>query len=83
MAPNVGIITTNHDVYDVSKHIKEEDIKLVNKCWIGMNAVVLPGVELGDNTIVAAGAVMSRSFPEEYCILGVPAKKIKDLRDEN
>ncbi len=84
VAPNVGIITTNHDVYDISKHVKGEDVKLGNKCWIGMNAVVLPGVELGDNTIVAAGAVVSRSFPEGYCILGgVPAKKIKDLRNEN
>ena len=83
VAPNVGIITTNHDVFDVSKHVKGKDIILGDKCWIGMNSVVLPGVELGENTIVAAGAVVSHSFPEGHCVIGgVPAKKIKDLHDE-
>lgn len=49
-------------------------------CWIGMNAVILPGVKLGDYTIVGAGAVVTHSFPEGYCVIGgVPAKKIKDL----
>lgn len=84
VAPNVGIITTNHDVLDISKHIKGKDIILGDKCWIGMNAMILPGVELGKNTIVAAGAVVSRSFPEGYCVIGgIPAKKIKDLPHES
>lgn len=81
IAPNVGLITTNHDVYDISKHTEGKDIVLKEKCWVGMNSVILPGVVLGENTIVAAGAVVTRSFPEGRCIIGgVPAKKIKDLR---
>ena len=40
----------------------------------------MPGVTLGDYTIVAAGAVVTKSFPEGFCVIGgVPAKKIKDL----
>jgi acetyltransferase-like isoleucine patch superfamily enzyme len=43
----------------------------------------MPGVTLGDFTIVGAGAVVTKSFPEGHCILGgVPAKKIKDLEKE-
>jgi len=49
-------------------------------CWIGMNATILPNVILGNHTIVAAGAVVTRSFPEGYCILaGNPARIIKQL----
>jgi acetyltransferase-like isoleucine patch superfamily enzyme len=45
-----------------------------------MNAVILPGVVLGDHTIVGAGAVVTKSFPEGYCIIaGVPAKVIKTI----
>lgn len=84
LAPNVGLISANHDPYDITRHIKTTPIRIGNFCWIGMNAVILPGVELGDHTIVAAGAVVSRSFPEGYCILaGVPAKIIKKLAPES
>lgn len=48
--------------------------------WIGMNSVVTAGVTLGPRTIVAAGAVVTKSFPEGFCILaGVPAKVVKYL----
>ncbi|MDF1616953.1 acyltransferase [Petrocella sp. FN5] len=80
VAPNVGIITTNHDLYDISKHVAGEDVVLGDYCWVGMNSVVLPGVELGAHTIVAAGAVVTKSFLDGYCVIaGVPAKKIKEI----
>lgn len=80
IAPNVGFITTNHDVYDLSKHVEGKDIVLGKGCWIGMNAVILPGVILGDHTIVAAGGVVTKSYPNGYCVLGgTPAKIIKEL----
>ena len=80
VAPNVGIITTNHDVNDPAKHVPGKDIVIGKKCWIGMNAVILPGVTLGDHTVVAAGAVVTHSFPNGYCVVGgVPAKVISVL----
>ncbi|MBK8547497.1 MAG: acyltransferase [Saprospiraceae bacterium] len=82
IAPNVGIITSNHDLYDNSKHIVSE-VKIGSYGWIGMGAIILPGVELGDFTVVAAGAVVTRSFKDGYCVIGGnPAKKIKDLNPE-
>ncbi len=79
IAPNVGIISANHDLYDNSKHIVKE-VKIGKYCWIGMGALILPGVVLGDYTIVAAGAVVTKSFPEGFCIIGGnPAKEIKKL----
>lgn len=83
IAPNVGLITTNHDIYNPSKHIGGKEIIIGNDCWIGMNAVVLPGVILGNHTIVGAGAIVTKSFPQGYCVVaGVPAKVVKVL-DEN
>ncbi|MFJ7974815.1 acyltransferase [Peribacillus sp. NPDC096379] len=80
IAPNVGLITENHNIYDLDSHDEPKDITISNNCWIGMNAVILPGVTLGDSTIVGAGAVVTKSFEEGHCVIGgVPAKKIKDL----
>ena len=80
IAPNVGLITSNHDPLNPDKHLKGEDIVIGEKCWLGMNSVILPGVQLGDNTVVAAGAVVTKSFEEGNCIIGgVPAKVIKKI----
>lgn len=81
-APNVGILSANHDLYDQTKY-NVAPIRIGDYSWIGMNSVITAGVELGPRTIVAAGAVVTKSFPEGFCILaGVPAKKIKDLDKE-
>ncbi len=79
IAPNVGIISANHDPGNITKHTNSK-VSIGRYCWIGMNAVILPGVTLGDHTVVAAGAVVSKSFPEGFCILGgVPARVISRI----
>jgi|26BtaG_2_1085354.scaffolds.fasta_scaffold01977_3 acetyltransferase-like isoleucine patch superfamily enzyme len=79
---NTGIMSGSHDIYD-HRILTKSETRIGSYCWIGMNATILPGVEIGDNTIVASGAVVSKSFPEGNCIIGgVPAKKIKDLEPE-
>lgn len=79
IASNVSIISANHDLYDTRIHIPEA-VKIGKYCWLGVGVVVLPGVILGDFTIVGAGAVVTRSFPEGYCIIaGNPARRIKEL----
>lgn len=78
IAPNVGLITANHKLDNLDEHEDGRDIVIGEKCWIGMNSVVLPGVVLGEGTIVAAGAVVSKSFPEGHVVIGgIPAKILK------
>ncbi len=70
VAPNVGIISASHDPLDPEAHLPAEDVVIGENCWIGMNAVNLPGVRLGDGTTAGAGAVVTRNFLDGHCILG-------------
>lgn len=80
IAVNVGIVTTNHDLNNLDKHVCGKDVIIGNSCWIGMNSVILPGVVLGNHTVVGAGSVVTKSFFEGNCVIaGNPAKKIMDL----
>lgn len=77
--PNIGIISANHDSTNLGTHIPGF-VEMGDSCWIGMNAIILPNVILGDFTIVGAGSVVTKSFPEGHCVIaGNPAQKIKDL----
>ena len=82
-ASNIGIISANHNLYNQKEHILNEVI-IDDYCWIGMNVVILPGCHLGPRTVVGAGSVVTKSFPEGYCVIaGNPAKVIKELDKEN
>ena len=81
---NVGLITANHSLEDLDKHQEGKPIVLGKSNWIGMNSVILPGVILGDNTVVGAGSVVTHSFPEGNCVIaGAPAKKIRKLEKKD
>ena len=80
IAPNVGIITQNHNNCDPSKRESAEDVRIGKACWIGMNSVILPGVTLGDHTVVGAGSVVTKSFEEGNCVIcGNPARLLKRI----
>jgi acetyltransferase-like isoleucine patch superfamily enzyme len=80
IAPNVAIITANHDFQNLNQHQDGQDVIIGNNCWIGINSVILPGVNLGDNTIVGAGSIVTKSFVEgNVLIAGNPAKIIKKI----
>ena len=55
------------------------NIKLGKNVWIGAHATILPGVTIGDNAIIAAGAVVTKDVENNVVVGGVPAKKIKDI----
>lgn len=83
ISANVGIISANHELYDNRKHKRGGYVRIGKYCWIGMNATILPDVELGDYTIVGAGSVVTKSFPDGYCVIvGNPARIIKRLDRE-
>lgn len=71
----------NHNYNDTKKLIKEQGvshkgIKIGNNCWIGAGSVFLDGAELGDGCVVGANAVVTKKFPDNAVIAGVPARMI-------
>ncbi len=84
IAPNVGLITSNHNLANPDEHAPPQPIILGEQCWIGMNSMILPGVELGPHTVVGAGAVVTKSFPEGFCVIaGNPARLIKKVNNSD
>lgn len=57
------------------------DITIGEGVWVGAGAIILGGVEVGSHSIVAAGAVVTKSFPEHSILAGIPALRIGDTRD--
>jgi acetyltransferase-like isoleucine patch superfamily enzyme len=83
IGPHVGLISANHNFVNNEIANKAHPIIIGKHCWIGKGATLLPEVVLGDFTIVGAGAVVSKSFAEGYCVIaGNPAIKIKDLNKQ-
>ncbi len=72
----------NHNFNDNQQLIRlqgvsRKGIKIGKNCWIGSKVTILDGVTIGDNCIIAAGAVVTRSMPDNAVIGGIPAKLIK------
>ena len=76
--PHVSIISQNHDSTNFNKYISAKPIVIRKNSWLSAGCIILPEVELGEHTIVAAGAVVTKSFPKGNQIIGGnPAKVIK------
>ena len=84
----IRVHSENHNFNDKTKLIREQGvthkgIKIGNNCWIGAGAVFLDGAELGSGCVVGANAVITKKFPSDVVIAGIPAKVIsyRDGRD--
>jgi acetyltransferase-like isoleucine patch superfamily enzyme len=77
IGPGVRVISANHDIYQYDKHVSAERIKIGSNVWIGANAIILPGVSIGNGTVLGAGAVVTKSLPENVVAVGNPARIIK------
>jgi galactoside O-acetyltransferase len=60
-------------------HVVSKPVTIGNKCWLGLNAIVLKGVQVGDGAVVAAGSVVTRNVPPWTVVAGNPAKVIREL----
>lgn len=79
---NVVLTTLNHDINPNKRsNMHPAPIVIGNNVWIGANATVVPGVNIGDGAIVAAGAVVTRNVPPKVIVGGVPAKIIKKIEN--
>ena len=74
------MVTENHPIDpNTRKHLDLKSIIIKRNAWIGAGATILPGVTVGDNSIVAAGAVVNKDVPPNTIVGGIPAKLIKSI----
>ncbi|MBJ1640764.1 chorismate mutase [Enterococcus faecium] len=84
-APNVQLYTATHPLHPVKRNSGLEyakPIKIGNNVWLGGGVIVTPGGTLGDNVVVGAGSVVTKSFPDNVVIAGNPARIIKTVEEE-
>ncbi len=76
----VVLATLNHDLRPEKRaSMYPAPIVIGKNVWIGAHATILPGVIIGDNAVVAAGAVVTKNVPANAVVAGVPAKIIKEI----
>ena len=84
LAQGITVTALNHNFEASDKRIDEQGVSttpvtIEDDIWIGANAVILPGVTIGNHSVVAAGAVVTKNVPPHSLVAGVPAKIIKQI----
>jgi len=82
IGPNVQLLTPTHPVEAEPRRAKWEAAKPISigdNVWLGGGVIVLPGVTIGENTVVGAGSVVTRDLPPNVVAAGNPARVIREL----
>jgi acetyltransferase-like isoleucine patch superfamily enzyme len=80
IAPKVSLLTEEHPISLENRHsLVPKPILIKKNAWIGAAATILPGVTIGENAVVAAGAVVTTDVPANTIVGGIPAKFIKNI----
>lgn len=78
IAANVQLISNNHDLEDRNV-ITCKPVHICKKVWVGAGATILPGVTVGENSVIGAGSVVTKDVPPNTIVAGNPAKIIKHI----
>lgn len=86
IGPNVTIATAGHPIlpelreqayqYNASVHIGKN-------CWLGAGVIVLPGITIGDNSVIGAGSVVTKDIPENVVAVGNPCKVLREIGEKD
>lgn len=86
MAPNVILATATHPVLP---ELREQGyqynmpIHIGKNCWLGAGVIVLPGVTIGDNTVVGAGSVVTKDLPANVVAVGCPCRVLREISERD
>lgn len=78
VGPGVGLISANHELDDFDRWPDGPSLKIGDNVWIGMNAVVLPGITIGSNVAIGANSTVTKDIPSNSIAAGNPCRIIRE-----
>ncbi len=86
IGPNVTIATAGHPIEpDLRRKVAQFNIPVTigNNVWIGANSVILPGVSVGENSVIGAGSVVTKDIPPNVVAVGNPCRVLREINDRD
>ena len=86
IAPNVTIATGTHPVCpELRERVYQYNlpVRIGNRVWIGAGAIILPGVTIGDNTVIGAGSVVTKDIPSNVVAVGNPCRVLREISERD
>lgn len=86
LGPNVTITTAGHPILpELREKVYQYNmpVHIGRNCWIGANVTILPGVSIGDNTVIGAGSVVTKDIPSNVVAVGVPCKVLRNISEHD
>ena len=86
LAPNVVLATAGHPILPSLREKGYQynlPIKIGRNCWLGAGVIVLPGVTIGDNTVVGAGSVVTKDLPANVVAIGNPCRVLREIGEKD
>ena len=85
-APNVTVATAGHPICPELREKAYQfnmPVHIGRNCWIGAGALIMPGVTIGDNTVIGAGSVVTKDIPANVVAVGNPCKVMREITDRD
>lgn len=84
IGPNVTIVTVGHPINpNYRAFMYTEPVVIQNNCWIGAGVVINGGIEIGENTVIGSGSVVTKNIPKNSVAVGNPCRVIREINEED
>ena len=86
IGPNVTIATAGHPILPVLREQAYQynaSVHIGRNCWLGAGVIVLPGVTIGDNSVIGAGSIVTKDIPANVIAVGNPCRVLREISDHD
>ncbi len=86
LGPNVVLATAGHPILPELRPLAYQynmPVHIGKNCWLGAGVIVLPGITIGDNTVIGAGSVVTKDIPANVVAVGNPCKVLREINDHD